>query len=148
MARGRALGYEDAVKLLGDESRVVAALGKLAGAGLTLASAGGIDAALGLFELKDEVTSLGQDLVTQVRQRITADAGRTRRHRGDVSGARRRGAEPRGRARLLRSVPGLSSGEGKPPGNVLVCPVLAWTRAPFSARRWRCCSRSRPRTTC
>jgi hypothetical protein len=70
------LGYEDAVKLLGGESRLVAALGKLAGAGLAGVSLAGlahgnVPAAIGMFELKDEIVSQGQEAVTTLRQRFT-----------------------------------------------------------------------------
>ena len=65
------LSYSDAVKLLGGESRVVAALSKLTGAGLTLLSAGGVDAALHFFELKNEVNDLSQYAVVALRKRLT-----------------------------------------------------------------------------
>ena len=48
------LSYRDAATLLGAQSPALAAVSKLAGAGLTVASAGGADAALSLFNLKDE----------------------------------------------------------------------------------------------
>jgi hypothetical protein len=67
----KTLGYDDAVKLLGSESKVVAALSKLAGAGLVALSASGVPAALGLFDLKNEVADLGQEAVKTLRKRLT-----------------------------------------------------------------------------
>lgn len=64
------LSYVDAVKLLGGESRVVAALSKLAGTGLSVVSFGGSTAALSLFELKGEVERLGQYAVVAMRSRF------------------------------------------------------------------------------
>jgi hypothetical protein len=51
---------------------------KLAGVGLTIAAAGGADAALSLFDLKSEVERLSQDAVVTLRNRITK-LGRFRR---------------------------------------------------------------------
>jgi NACHT N-terminal Helical domain 7 len=75
MSRKR-LSYEDAVKLLGGESRLVAAVGKLAAAGLSAMSLAGlahgnVPAAVGMFELKDEIVSQGQETVKVLRQRLT-----------------------------------------------------------------------------
>ncbi|MEV5501375.1 AAA family ATPase [Nonomuraea fuscirosea] len=68
--RRRTLGYEDAVRILGKESAVVQALGRLGGAGLTVASAGGSEVALSLFDLKGEVERLSQDAVSAIRERV------------------------------------------------------------------------------
>jgi hypothetical protein len=67
--RTKPLTYVDAVVLLGGQSRVVAGLANLAGAGLAVASAGH-SVALSLFGLKDEVESLGQKAVVTLRNRI------------------------------------------------------------------------------
>jgi len=69
--RSRPLTYRDAAKLLGAKSAVLDAMSKLAGAGLTAASAGGSDLALSLFDLKGEVERLGQDAVATLRNRVT-----------------------------------------------------------------------------
>jgi hypothetical protein len=70
------LGYDDAVKLLGGESTIVAALSKLAGAGLAGAGLVGlahsnVPAAVGLFELKNEIVSLSQETVRTLRHHLT-----------------------------------------------------------------------------
>lgn len=67
----KALSYGDAVKLLGGKSQVVSVLSRFAGAGLTVLSAGGVSVALSLFELKDEVSRLGDDAVVSLRNRLT-----------------------------------------------------------------------------
>ncbi|QFY13419.1 hypothetical protein GBF35_48785 [Nonomuraea phyllanthi] len=79
--RRRTLGYEDAVRILGKESSVVRALGRLAGSGLTVATAGGSDVALGLFDLKGEVERLAQDAASVVRERV---GGLTRFERSEL----------------------------------------------------------------
>jgi hypothetical protein len=69
--RRKPLSYADAVKLLGGTSPVLGALGKLAGVvGLTTAAAGGVDVALNLLGLRDEMVSLGQDAVVALRNRV------------------------------------------------------------------------------
>lgn len=70
------LGYEDAVKLLGGESKIITALSQLAGIGLVTASMVGIahgnaPIAIGLFELKDEATNLSQEVLKTLRRRLT-----------------------------------------------------------------------------
>ncbi|KAA9381903.1 hypothetical protein F5972_03555 [Microbispora cellulosiformans] len=64
------LSYTDAVKLLGGSSRVITALSRLAGGTLTVASAGGSDVALSLFDLKGEVDQLSQSLFATLRDRV------------------------------------------------------------------------------
>jgi hypothetical protein len=65
------LGYDDAVKLLGGECKVVTALNNLAGATLIGLSIGGVPAAAGLFEVKDEIARLSQNAVKVLRRRLT-----------------------------------------------------------------------------
>ncbi|MFI6537026.1 NACHT domain-containing protein [Nonomuraea sp. NPDC050547] len=79
--RRRTLSYEDAVRVLGKESAVVRALGQLAGSGLTVASAGGSEVALSLFDLKGEAERLAQDAVSVVRERVS---GLTRFERSEL----------------------------------------------------------------
>ncbi|MGW0811075.1 NACHT domain-containing protein [Nonomuraea sp. NPDC002799] len=79
--RRRTLGYEDAVRILGKESAVVRAFGRLAASGLTVASAGGSEVALSLFDLKGEVERLAQDAVSVVRERV---GGLTRFERSEL----------------------------------------------------------------
>ncbi|MEU8249701.1 AAA family ATPase [Nonomuraea sp. NPDC048916] len=79
--RRRTLGYEDAVRILGGESAVLRAFGWLSGAGLTVASAGGSELALSLFDLKGEVERLSQDAVSTVRRRV---GGLTRFERSEL----------------------------------------------------------------
>jgi hypothetical protein len=69
--RRKLLSYADAAKLLGGESAAITALGKLAGTSLTVASAGGIDLALHLFDVKEETERLSQDAIRTLRQRLT-----------------------------------------------------------------------------
>jgi hypothetical protein len=69
--RRKLLSYADAAKLLGGESAVITALGKLAGTSLTVASAGGVDLALHLFEVKEETERLSQDAIRTLRERLT-----------------------------------------------------------------------------
>ncbi|WP_432929598.1 hypothetical protein ACQPZZ_05650 [Microbispora sp. CA-135349] len=64
------LSYNDAVKLLGGSNAVITALSRLAGGALTVASAGGSDVALSLFDLKGEVDQLSQSLFTTLRDRV------------------------------------------------------------------------------
>ncbi|MBO4271429.1 NACHT domain-containing protein [Microbispora triticiradicis] len=64
------LSYTDAVKLLGGSSRVITALSRLAGGTLTVASAGGSEVALSLFDLKGEVDQLSQGLFAALRDRV------------------------------------------------------------------------------
>jgi hypothetical protein len=64
------LGYDDAVKLLGGECKVVTALNNLAGATLIGLSVGGVPAAAGLFELKDEIARFSQNAVKVLRRRL------------------------------------------------------------------------------
>jgi hypothetical protein len=80
------LGYEDAVKLLGGESKLVAALGKFAGAGLAGVSLvglahGNVPAAIGLFEFKNEVVGQGEEAVKTLRRRF---AGLSRFKRSEL----------------------------------------------------------------
>jgi len=65
------LGYDDAIKLLGGQCKVVTALGNLAGATLAVLSVSGVPAALGLFPLKDEIVRLSQDAVKVLQRRLT-----------------------------------------------------------------------------
>ena len=67
----KGLSYSDAVKLLGgSDSRVVAAIDKLAG-GVLLAAAAGVSVfALGLFEAKAEFIRLSMDLVSSLRDKF------------------------------------------------------------------------------
>jgi NACHT N-terminal Helical domain 7 len=71
------LSYQNAAKLLGAQSTVLAAVNKLAGTGLTIASAGIADAALSLFDLKSEVERLGQDLDNSPGSSPSSRSGRT-----------------------------------------------------------------------
>jgi len=64
------LRFQDAVTLLGGKSRAVAMLSELAGATLSVASAGS-SAVLNLFSLKDELERLSQDAVVTLRNRIS-----------------------------------------------------------------------------
>ena len=65
------LGYNDAVKLLGGECKVVTALSSLAGASITGLSVGGVPAALGLFSLRDEIARFSQEAVKVLRRKLT-----------------------------------------------------------------------------
>jgi hypothetical protein len=67
--RRKPLSYADAVVLLGGKSKLVTALSKVAGAGLTVASVGS-DTALSLFDLKGEVERLGQDAAVTLRNKL------------------------------------------------------------------------------
>ena len=70
------LSYDDAVKLLGGQSKVLSGLTALAGAGLAgvglvgLAH-GAVPAAVGLFELKDEVARITQAVMATLQKRLT-----------------------------------------------------------------------------
>ena len=80
MARG--LSYADAVRLLGGrEDRKVAALDRLAGGLLLLASAAGAGFALSLFDPKSELARLSGDLVSGLAERLcgVSRLGRTER---------------------------------------------------------------------
>jgi hypothetical protein len=69
MARG--LSYVDAVKLLGGrENRTVAALDRLVGGLLLVASAAGAGFALSLFDAKSELARLSGDLVSGLTERL------------------------------------------------------------------------------
>ena len=69
MARG--LSYADAVRLLGGrEDRTVAALDRLAGGLLLVASAAGAGFALSLFDPKSELARLSGDLVSGLAERL------------------------------------------------------------------------------
>ncbi len=69
MARG--VSYADAVRLLGGrENRTVAALDRLAGGLLLVASAAGAGFALSLFDPKSELARLSGDLVSGLAQRL------------------------------------------------------------------------------
>ncbi|EWM19604.1 NACHT domain-containing NTPase [Kutzneria sp. 744] len=70
MARG--LSYRDAAVLLGGgpETKVVAALDKLLGGALLLATAGGAELALSLFDAKGELSKLCADLIGGVGERV------------------------------------------------------------------------------
>lgn len=72
------LGYDDAVKLLGGQCKVVSALNNLAGATLIGLSVSGVPAALGLFELKEEIARLTQNAVKVLRRKVTG-VGRFKR---------------------------------------------------------------------
>jgi hypothetical protein len=70
------LGYDDAVKLLGGDSKLVTALGRLTTASITGAAVvglvhGNVPAAISLFELKNEVVDQGHEAVKSLRQRLT-----------------------------------------------------------------------------
>ncbi|MEO3781901.1 hypothetical protein ABGB12_01115 [Actinocorallia sp. B10E7] len=66
----RKLSYADAVKLLGGESRVVAALDRLTG-GLLLAATGvGGEFVLSLFDARSELARLSRELVTGLSDRM------------------------------------------------------------------------------
>ena len=65
------LGYDDAVKLLGGDCKVVTALNNLTGATLIGLSVGGVPAAVGLFEVKDEIARLSQNAIKVLRRRLT-----------------------------------------------------------------------------
>jgi hypothetical protein len=66
--RKKPLSYQDAVVLLGGDSKIFAALSKVAGGALSVASLGSAEA-LSLIGLKDEVERLGQDAVVTLRNR-------------------------------------------------------------------------------
>lgn len=69
MARG--LSYTDAVRVLGGrENRTVAALDRLAGGLLLVASAAGAGFALSLFDPKSELARLSGDLVSGLAERL------------------------------------------------------------------------------
>jgi hypothetical protein len=71
LAVSKSFTYADAVKLLGGgDSRVVAAIDRLAGGLLLAAAAGGSGLALGLFEAKGELTRLSMELVNHLSERL------------------------------------------------------------------------------
>ena len=59
----RALGYRDAVKLLGGDPPVLVALDRALGGALALATGGVSDMALGIVDAQGRVIRLGRDLV-------------------------------------------------------------------------------------
>jgi NACHT N-terminal Helical domain 7 len=68
---GRGLSYADAVRVLGGrEDRTVAALDRLAGGLLLVASAAGVGFALSLFDPKSELARLSGDLVSGLAERL------------------------------------------------------------------------------
>ncbi|MEV6494385.1 hypothetical protein AB0M20_38055, partial [Actinoplanes sp. NPDC051633] len=68
MARG--LRYADAVKLLGGQTPEIKALDNLLGGALAVATGGGSDLALGLFDAKAEVIRLGHVLTDRLHERL------------------------------------------------------------------------------
>ena len=79
---GRGLSYADAVRVLGGrEDRTVAALDRLAGGLLLVASAAGAGFALSLFDPKSELARLSGDLVSGLAERLrgVSRLGRTER---------------------------------------------------------------------
>ena len=67
----RGLSYSDAAKLLGgSDSRIVAAIDKLAGGILLAASASGIGLVLCLFDAKAEFVRLSTDLVSSLSDKF------------------------------------------------------------------------------
>ena len=64
------LSYADAVALLGGASPAVAALDRLLGGALTLASAAGAGGALSLFDAKAEIVRLSQALMVDLTERV------------------------------------------------------------------------------
>jgi hypothetical protein len=69
MAR-KLLGYDDAVKILGGECKIITSLSTLAGAAITVASMAGAPAALGLLPLRDEITRLSQESIKALRSKL------------------------------------------------------------------------------
>ena len=65
----RRLSYDDAIKLLGGQSKWATLLGKAAGAGL--ASVPVVGPALTFLDLKDEVEQAGQTAITALRNKLT-----------------------------------------------------------------------------
>jgi hypothetical protein len=63
------LSYNDAVKLLGGDSKVMALLGKAAGAGL--ASVPAVGPVLAFLDLKDDVEQAGQTALSALRTKLT-----------------------------------------------------------------------------
>ncbi|MEV7623030.1 hypothetical protein [Actinoplanes sp. NPDC089786] len=67
----RRLRYADAVRLLGGSGPLAAAVDNLLGTALSLATAGGSDVALSLFDAKTETVRLGRLAAGQLRERWT-----------------------------------------------------------------------------
>jgi hypothetical protein len=64
------LRYADAVKLLGGSGPVVQAVDNVLGTALTVASGGGSDVALGLFDAKTEVIRLGHVVAGRIHETV------------------------------------------------------------------------------
>src|SRR5262249_47024931 len=77
---GRALGYRDAVKLLGGDPPVVTALDRALGGALSVATGGLSDAVLNVFDAQSRIIRLGRELAAGLRDRVRG-AGRVDRTR-------------------------------------------------------------------
>ncbi|AGZ45333.1 hypothetical protein AFR_35385 [Actinoplanes friuliensis DSM 7358] len=73
--------YADAVRLLGGASPAIKAADTLLGGALTIATAGGSDAALGLFDAKAEVIRLGHVVAGKVHDSVRGQARHDRSSR-------------------------------------------------------------------
>lgn len=78
---GRALGYRDAVVLLGGDPPVVAALDRALGGALKAATGGWSDTVLSVFDAQGRIVRLGYNLIKDLRERVRGSgrADRTRR---------------------------------------------------------------------
>lgn len=77
---GRALGYRDAVVLLGGDPPVVAALDRALGSALKTVTGGWSDTVLSLFDVQGRIVRLGHNLIKDLRERLRG-AGRVDRTR-------------------------------------------------------------------
>jgi hypothetical protein len=78
---GRALGYRDAVVLLGGDPPLVAALDRALGSALKAATGGWSEPVLSLFDAKGRIVRLGRNLIRDLRERVrgTGRVDRTQR---------------------------------------------------------------------
>lgn len=78
---GRALGYRDAVVLLGGDPPLVAALDRALGSALKAATGGWSEPVLSLFDAKGRIVRLGRNLIKDLRERVrgTGRVDRTQR---------------------------------------------------------------------
>lgn len=74
----RGLGYRDAVRLLGGDPPLLAALDRAGGAALSLATGGLSDTVLGVFNAQARILRLGRGVAAGLRDRLTG-AGRVTR---------------------------------------------------------------------
>jgi hypothetical protein len=67
---GTALGYRDAVVLLGGDPPLVAALDRALGTALKAATGGWSDTVLSVFDAQVKIVRLGHNLIKDLRERV------------------------------------------------------------------------------